>query len=237
MVKPILESVNSGRPAPNPYKSAETTGIGKVAQDGPVEVRAPGPKTTPSTGSGHEATGSGSGGSGLVGDHIGDTQNHGGDGQAVYAFAREDLDAWELRLDRTLTNGFFGENLTTRGVEVNDARIGERWRLGDEVVLEVTCPRIPCSTFRGWMGEKGWLKTFTQVARPGAYLKVVTPGRICGGDTVEVTGRPDHDVTVSLMYRALTTDRDLLPRLLAADAFLDDEVKQMVAERRIFRLG
>lgn len=225
-MKSILESVNIGQPEPNPYKSTETTGIGKVAQDGAVEVRAPGPKSTPSTG-----------GSGLVGDHIGDTQNHGGDGQAVYAFAREDLDAWELRLDRTLTNGFFGENLTTRGVEVNDARIGERWRLGDEVVLEVTCPRIPCSTFRGWMGEKGWLKTFTQVARPGAYLKVVTPGRIRGGDTVEVTKRPDHDVTVSLMYRALTTERNLLPRLLAADAFLDDEVQQMVAERRTFRLG
>lgn len=223
-MKSYLESVNIGQPTPNPYKSTRTTGIAKVAQDGPIEVRAPGPKTTGL-------------GSGLVGDHIGDTQNHGGDGQAVYAFAREDLDAWEQRLDRTLANGFFGENLTTCGVEVNEARIGEQWRLGDGVVLEVTCPRIPCSTFRGWMGEKGWLKTFTQVARPGAYLKVVTPGTIRGGDPVEVLRQPEHDVTISLMYRALTTERDLLPRLLAADVFLDDEVRDMVAERRTFRLG
>ena len=81
-------------------------------------------------------------------------------------------------------NGFFGENLTTVDLEVNEARIGERWQVGDEVVLQVTSARIPCSTFRGWVGEKGWLKTFTADARPGAYLSVVTPGTIRGGDEI-----------------------------------------------------
>ena len=216
----IVLSVNLGHAEPNPYKSARSTGIGKQPVGRPVEVRAPGPKL-------------GGQGSGLVGDFIGDTHHHGGDDQAVYAVQREDLDAWEQRLGRRLPNGFFGENLTTEGLEVNEARIGERWRVGADVVLQVTYPRIPCSTFRGWVGEKGWLKMFTEVARPGAYLRVVEPGRIRAGDPIEVVHRPDHDVTVALVFKAETTDRGLMPRLLAAGDDLPDELARSVRQHKL----
>jgi MOSC domain-containing protein YiiM len=218
-----VDSVNLGRPRPNPHKEVGWTGIGKQPTDGPVEVRAPGPKSTGR-------------GSGLVGDFIGDGKHHGGDDQAVYAFQREDLDEWERRLGRELPNGFFGENLTTIGLDINNARIGERWRIGDEVVLQVTAPRIPCATFRGWMGEKGWAKIFTAAGRPGAYLKVLTPGAIRAGDPIEVIDRPDHDVTVSLLFKATTTERELLPQLLAAEAYLDQETIEMARQRKIFLL-
>jgi MOSC domain-containing protein YiiM len=218
-----LGSVNVGRPRPNPHKEVGWTGIGKQPTNGPVEVRAPGPKTTGL-------------GSGLVGDFIGDGKHHGGDDQAVYAFQREDLDEWERRLARELPNGFFGENLTTVGLDVNDARIGERWRLGQQVVLQVTAPRIPCSTFRGWMGEKGWAKIFTAAGRPGTYLRVIIPGRIMAGDPIEVIDRPDHDVTVTLLFKATTTERELLPQLLAAEAYLDQETIEMARQRKIFLL-
>jgi MOSC domain-containing protein YiiM len=186
-------------------------------------VRAPGPKTTGL-------------GSGLVGDFIGDGKHHGGDEQAVYAFQREDLDEWEDRLGRELPNGFFGENLTTVGLEINDALIGEHWRIGQEVVLQVTAPRIPCSTFRGWMGEKGWAKTFTAAGRPGAYLSVIVPGTILADDPIEVIQQPDHDVSIGLVFRATTTERDLLPRLLAAEAYLDRGTIEMVRRREVFLL-
>jgi MOSC domain-containing protein YiiM len=218
-----VDSVNLGRPRPNPHKEVGWTGIGKQPTDGPVEVRAPGPKSTGL-------------GSGLVGDFIGDGKHHGGDDQAVYAFQREDLDEWERRLGRELPNGFFGENLTTVGLDINNARIGERWRIGDEVVLQVTAPRIPCATFRGWMGEKGWAKIFTAAGRPGAYLKVITPGAIRAGDPIEVINRTDHDVTVTLLFKATTTERELLPRLLAAEAYLDQETIEMARQRKIFLL-
>ena len=209
----ILDSVNVGRPVPNPYKETRATGITKVAQTSPVQVRAPGPKTVGL-------------GSGIVGDYIGDGKHHGGDEQAVYAVAREDLDAWQEQLHRELPNGFFGENLTTRGLDVNGARLGERWQIGDEVVLQVTCPRIPCSTFRGQMGERGWLKRFTAEGKPGAYLSVVTPGSIRSGDTVQIVHRPEHDVTVALSFRALMVQHDLLPRLLAAGDDLPAEMRE-----------
>ena len=216
-------SVNLARVRPNAAKDVATTGIDKHPADGPVDVRAPGSK----------ADGLGSG---LVGDHIGDRSSHGGDDQAVYAFQREDLDEWERRLERELPNGFFGENLTTLDLEINDARIGERWRIGSEVVLQATAPRIPCATFRGWMGEKGWAKTFTAAGRPGAYLRVISSGTISTGDPIEILRRPDHDVSIGLVFRATTTERQLLPRLLAAEAYLDRGTIEMVRRGEVFLL-
>lgn len=215
-----LDSVNVGAAEPNPYKETESTGINKRPVTGRVSVSAPEGK-----------------GSAIADDFIGDSRNHGGDRQSLYAFMREDLDAWQQRLGRDLPNGFFGENLTTTGLDVNDARLGETWRIGDEVEVCVTGPRIPCSTFRGWVGEAGWLKTFTGIARPGAYLSIAKPGKVGAGDPVVVVERPDHEITVALVYRALTTERELLPRLLEADEYLDDELRQIVARGRTLRLG
>jgi MOSC domain-containing protein YiiM len=221
---PSILSVNLAVPRDNTFRrNGLSTGIDKRPVDGPVEVRAPGTR----------ANGLGSG---LVGDHIGDRRHHGGDEQAVYSFAREDLDRWEQRLGRSLPNGAFGENLTTTGIDVNAALLGERWRVADDLELQVTFGRIPCATFRGWIDEAGWLKTFTAEARPGAYLRVLTPGAVRAGDPVAVTSRPDHDVTISLAFRAVLTHREYLPRLRTAWEFLDDEIRDKVTHGEGYEL-
>ncbi|MGW0086084.1 MOSC domain-containing protein [Streptomyces sp. NPDC003393] len=210
-----LLSVNLGRPQAVPYTDQPqgVTGIDKRPVDHPVLVAAPGPK--------------GVGASGLAGDAVCDTRHHGGDDQAVYAMAREDMNEWERELGRTLANGAFGENLTTAGLDVSGALIGERWRIGSpagpSVLLEVTSGRIPCRTFQGHMGERGWVRRFTQKGAPGAYLRVIEPGEIRSGDPVEIVHRPDHDVTVAMEFRAGTTERSLLPHLLAAGNALHPE--------------
>ena len=162
--------------------------------------------------------------SGVAGDEIDDATHHGGRDQAVYAYAREDLDHFVELLGEPIPDGFFGENLVTSGLEVSRARIGERWRIGGGggPLLEVASVRIPCQTFARWIDRHGidataWVRRFTQEARPGAYLRVVEAGEIGAGDDIEVVSRPDHDVDVALMFRALTTSRDLLPRLHAVD--------------------
>lgn len=210
-------SVNVGRAQSVPYTDhPQGTGIDKRPVDGPVRVAAPGPR--------------GIGGSGLAGDTVCSKEHHGGDEQAVYAVAREDLDEWESELGRPLRDGMFGENLTTQGLDVSGALIGERWRIGSEVVLEVTSGRIPCATFQGHLGEKRWAKRFTQRGAPGAYLRVIEPGEIRAGDPVDIVHRPDHDVTVALYFRALTTERTLLPRLLTAGAALHSGATAAVHE-------
>ncbi|MFF2522001.1 MOSC domain-containing protein [Streptomyces liangshanensis] len=214
-----LLTVNAGRPRRMPYTDAAAggvTGIDKQPVEGPVWVADPGPK--------------GVGGSGVGGDAVCDLRHHGGSDQAVYAFAREDLDFWEGELGRPLANGVFGENLTTSGVDIRNALIGERWRIGPDLVLEATSGRIPCRTFQGWLGEEGWMKRFTHRAVTGAYLRVITPGEIRAGDPVEIVHRPAHDVTVTLVFRAVTLERELLPRLLVAGEALHAEKLRIAGE-------
>jgi MOSC domain-containing protein YiiM len=211
-----LLSVNIGHPRPNPWKQIKLTGIDKQPVDGPVMV-------TP-------ARAKGLGMVGLAGDRVYDVLNHGGPDQAVYAYAREDLDFWEPELGRTLPNGVFGENLTTLGADVNGALIGERWRVGPDVILEASCPRIPCGTFQGRLARAGWIKQFTLAARPGSYFRVIEPGEIRAGDPIEIMHRPEHDVTVALSFRALTIEPELLPRLLVADA-LPRELRELARRR------
>ncbi|KUL80592.1 MULTISPECIES: MOSC domain-containing protein [unclassified Streptomyces] len=219
-----LLSVNLGRSEAVPYTDHPEgmTGIDKRPVEGPVRVTAPGPK--------------GVGGSGLAGDAVCSRQHHGGDDQAVYAVAREDLDAWERELGRPLRNGVFGENLTTSGLDVSGALIGERWRVGPDLLLEVTSGRIPCRTFQGHLGERQWVRRFTAQAAPGAYLRVIEPGEIRAGDAIEVVRRPDHEVTVAFQFRAVTTERSLLPRVLAAAEWLHPEAVE-TAEKYVAKYG
>ena len=213
-----LLSVNLGHAAADQGKPANRTGIDKRPVPS-AAVAAPGPREVTRRLS-PESRG------GLAGDFIGDGRHHGGDRQAVYACAREDLDALGELVGRRFPEGSFGENLTTRGLDVTGALIGERWRIGtgpDAVEMQVTCPRIPCNTFRTWIDERGWLKTFTRAARPGAYLSVLRPGVLRRGDPVEVIFRPEHEVTIGVLFRSLTLERDLAPLVLTAIDYLDAE--------------
>lgn len=178
-------------------------------------------------------------GLGIVTDSQTDTRHHGGPDQAVYAFAREDLDLWGERLGVEVRNGQFAENLTTEGIDVNAAEIGERWRIGS-VVFEVCHVRTPCNDFKNWMGVSGydnaqWVKKFTQECRPGPYLRVIEEGSLQAGDEIEVVRRPGHGVTVSDLFRAKNLDHSLRAALMAPAVFehLSAEMRSKLAEQGI----
>lgn len=140
---------------------------------------------------------------GLVGDHVCDTEYHGGPFKAVYAYQEDEAQRWASELGRELPPGWFGENLRLDGIAATDAVIGERWRIGT-TELEVTSPRTPCGTFGVWAAEPRWVKRFSERADTGAYLRVVTGGSVTAGDTVQRIHVPGHGVTV----RDLFTGRD-----------------------------
>ena len=192
-------SVNVGRPREFAWAGLGRTSIDKQAVSGVVRAER----------------------LGLDGDQVSDTKHHGGVDQAVYAFAREDLDWWAAELGREIRSGQFGENLTTRGIDVNESEIGERWQVGT-TTLEVAMVRIPCNDFKNWQrvngyDDRAWVKRFAEVARPGPYLRVVQEGELRAGDDVRIVHQPGHGVTVSTMFRALTTEHTLLPELLRVD--------------------
>jgi len=192
-------SVNVGRPKlllinGQPNK----TGIDKQPTDGPVELR-------------DDA---------VAGDAVVDREYHGGYDKAVYAYASEDYAWWSGELGRELGPGAFGENLTTSGIAIAEARIGERWRVGS-ALLEVSEPRQPCSTLGAKMGDQRFVRRFAKALRLGTYMRIIEPGVVAAGDAIDVVDRPDHEVTVGLLGRVLFEDSSLGPQVLAAGALTD----------------
>lgn len=158
--------------------SVGITAIDKRPVDGPVAVRR----------------------FGLYGDVQADRRDHGGPDQAVYAYAEEEAAWWAAELGQEVWPGRFGENLRTRGLDVDAAEIGAVWRIGDVLELEVTCPRTPCATFGRFLGQERWVRRFSGRGRTGAYLRVVRPGDVQAGDRVHQVSTPGHGVTVSRWY-------------------------------------
>ena len=169
---------------------------------------------------------------GLFGDVQADRADHGGHDKALYAFDDDEAAHWATELGTDIGFGRFGENLRTRGLDVDGAELGERWRIGDRVVVEVTMPRTPCQTFGRWLGEERWVRRFSARGRPGAYLRVVARGDIAAGDPVEVVHRPGHGVSVAGWFREPTPQgaRALLDAHAAGSVVLADIMMSMAEE-------
>ena len=177
-MSPHVVSVNVGMPVDAPWVGSPfRTSISKHRVAGRVQV----------------------GTLGIEGDQVSDTKDHGGPHQAVYAFAREDLDLWAGRLGKEIPDGHFGENLTTEGIDVSGALVGERWRIGT-TLLEVVQPRLPCFKLGLRIGDPTFLKRFALASRPGAYLRILEEGELGAGDLIEVdpAGLPDHGVSMRM---------------------------------------
>ncbi len=137
---------------------------------------------------------------GLHGDVQASRIHHGGEDQAVYAYSQADADYWAQELQRDLPPGIFGENLRVSGIDPTGAVIGERWKIGLDVELEVTSPRTPCAAFQRRMGEPQWVKRFTEAGRVGAYLRVIKTGTIQAGDHIHRLYVPQHGVTIGKWF-------------------------------------
>ena len=96
---------------------------------------------------------------------------------------------------QALAAGTFGENLTIAGLDGAGLAVGDRFRIG-AALLEITSHREPCSTLAARMGDPRFVRRFHQAHRPGAYLRVLTPGTVRAGDTVDY--RPYAGETVRL---------------------------------------
>src|SRR4051794_1247046 len=177
---PQVVSVNVGRPREvDTGKRTVLTAIWKQPVDGRVAVR----------------------GVNIDGDDQADRSVHGGPDKAVYAYAAEEVAQWQAELGRDLDVAAFGQNLTTQGIEVSGAVIGERWRIGT-ALLEVAQPRQPCFKLAIRMGDPRFVRRFAEASRPGAYLRIVESGELGAGDTIEVVHRPAHGVTSRLVFDA-----------------------------------
>lgn len=199
----IILSVNIGREtAIQTARSSRLTGIYKLPVSEPARVTS----------------------LGLEGDAVCDTKHHGGVDQAVYVFGAPDYAWWSNELGRDLSPGTFGENLTFSGLESAGWAIGDRLHM-NEVVLEVTSPRIPCSTLAARMGDPRFAKRFRRAERPGIYCRVIREGEIRAGEAVRREPYGGAIITVGEMFRDFydpNWDEARLRRYLAAPISIRD---------------
>lgn len=158
---------------------------------------------------------------GLQADIQANRVHHGGPDQAIYAYSEADAGFWAGALGREMPPGIFGENLRVAGIEATHAVIGERWKVGADVELEVTSPRVPCATFQRRMKEPQWVKRFTEEGRVGAYLRVIRTGSIQAGDYIHRSFVPRHGITIGRWFSE--PDLDVIEALRDAEA--DGEIR------------
>lgn len=175
-----LISVNVGRPRPlSGGKTTGRTGIHKL----------PAREATPI------AVG------GLDGDTICDVENHGGLDQAVYVYGVPDYAWWSAKLGETLEPGTFGENLTIGELESSALMIGDYLCIG-ALRLQVTAPRIPCSTLAERMRDPGFVRRFRDAERPGVYCRVLRGGTVRAGDRVVLERYVGDTISAVELFRA-----------------------------------
>ncbi len=201
-----LISVNIGQKRTQLKGSeVETTGIYKVPTREPVEIKS----------------------LGIEQDFICDQKNHGGPDQAIYVYGAVDYTWWSRELGRELEPGTFGDNLTISDLESAPFNIGDRLHVGS-LILEVTAPRIPCSTFAARMGDPQFVKKYRHAERPGLYCRVIQEGVVRAGDEVKLERYKGETLSVLQMFRDhynKDKSEEVLRRILRAPISIRSRIK------------
>jgi MOSC domain-containing protein YiiM len=214
----IVESVNVGLPRRVAHEGRTvTTGIYKEPVAGRVMVRA----------------------TNLEGDRQADLRVHGGADKAVYLYPAEHYPHWrETLAPAELAPGWFGENLTTRGVLEDETWIGDVLRVG-EALLEVSQPRVPCAKLAMKAGDPAFGGPFLRSGRSGFYLRVREEGEVGAGDAIVREGRGEGQMSVREMVALLddSASADDLDRAAALSALAlgwrERFANRAIARRRI----
>ena len=121
--------------------------------------------------------------------------------EAVFAGFDQPQDEPARALGKPLPPGTFGENLTISDLESARLSVGDRLRLGG-VLLEVTAPRLPCSTLAARMGDRDFVKRFRDAGRPGVYCRVIQEGWVQAGMPVLYEAYTGETITLLEMFQS-----------------------------------
>jgi MOSC domain-containing protein YiiM len=125
---------------------------------------------------------------GVAGDRQKNRKYHGGPDRAVCLYSEELYD-WLRGEGIDLPAGALGENFTTRGLDLDTLAVGDRIRVGEVCVIEITGVREPCRQLKKW----GAALPKLIVGRSGWMAKVVREGEVKAGDRAEaVRSKRDH---------------------------------------------
>ncbi|OBV12336.1 MOSC domain-containing protein [Erythrobacter dokdonensis DSW-74] len=166
-----------------PFNGAETSAIMKRPREGAVQVLP----------------------QGLAPDEQADRRVHGGPEMALHLYPLDHHDWWRgvigdhPALDEP---GGFGSNLAVTGLTEDMVHIGDRFRLGSALV-EISQPRQPCWKIEHRFGHKGMVVRIVQTGRCGWYFRVIEPGEVAAGDSLERVATGAAEWSVARVFATL----------------------------------
>jgi MOSC domain-containing protein YiiM len=128
---------------------------------------------------------------GVIVDEQADLSVHGGLEKAIYVYPLEHYPFWNALLSRELKTPFdlqpgaMGENFSITGLLEADIFVGDTLQIGD-LEFVVTKLREPCFKFNAKMRYKGAAKAMLQSGYCGWYMRVITPGKLMAGSTINL---------------------------------------------------
>jgi MOSC domain-containing protein YiiM len=140
----------------------------------------------------------------LDGDQQTNLKHHGGPDKAVCCFPMEHYPYWrdEFGLGDAFVYGAFGENFTIEGLLEEAVCIGDTYEVGGARV-QVSQARIPCVNLVHKWGRKEMPDRMMELGHTGYYLRVVQTGEVGAGDWLTLLERPQPEITVALLNRAM----------------------------------
>jgi MOSC domain-containing protein YiiM len=153
----------------------------------------------------------------VAGDRQSDLRVHGGLDKAVYSYDLQDYDWWRAELNKELTPGAFGENLTTDGVLDRTICVGDVVQVGS-ALLQASQPRLPCYKLGVKFEDELMPKRFMKARRWGIYFRVLQEGLVQADDEVTLITEEPQRVTIAQLAEMATTrtpDISLIERALA----------------------
>lgn len=167
-------------------------------------------------------------------DHVVDRKDHGGIDKACYAYSSEAYLYWyRLYPNHGFDHGFFGENLTIKGLDESKIRIGNQYKVG-EAIIEVSQPREPCFKLGIRFGSQSILKPFINSPYPGIYFRVIKAGAVSNGDTLELMSENKLEPTILEVYRMIfgLEKRQALIQLALHSVKLSESAKRGILKRQ-----
>ncbi|MFS4417661.1 MOSC domain-containing protein [Maribacter sp. 2307ULW6-5] len=193
-------STNIGRPTTIAWKGGtEETGIFKYPVNAPLFL----------------------GTTDVAGDTVSDRKHHAGTYKACYLFAADHYPYWRERYPHlTWDWGMFGENLTVKGLDESQLRVGDTYSLGTALV-QITEPREPCYKLGIRFNDQEVVPQFVEHGHPGTYVRVLKEGEVKKGDVMQLQERSNGTFTISDFYQLLyqrPKPQDLLKRFMENEA-------------------
>jgi len=136
-------------------------------------------------------------------------KNHGGPDKALMQYASQHYALWKEEIPENthlFTLGGFGENLVTSNMDETTVCIGDIYRLGKELLIQVSEPRAPCYKLNHRFELKDMSLRSQNRNRTGWYYRVLQQGMLEAGDKIFLVQRTYPQWTIANVQKSLYKD-------------------------------